>query len=314
MELKYPFSEVRAIWMDGEMVPFADARTHVLSHALHYGSAIFEGIRAYETPSGAAVFRLRAHLERLLRGCRVYRFEVPHDLEALESAVLDTLRFNALRTSYIRPLVYRGFASMRMDPRPCPTQTMIAAWPSKSGFLSDEVFEKGISVGISSWRRMAPGSLPVNVKAAGNYLNSQLITMEAHDNGFDEGIGLDANGCVSEGAADNLFMVSGGELITPPVSASILLGITRDCVLTLAADLGIPVRQEAIPRGALYEADEVFLTGTSVEISPVSSVDRVRIGDGKPGPIAKRLLDEYLAIAKGTAEDRHGWLTPVPVS
>lgn len=308
---RFPFSEVRTIWMNGELVPFEKASVHVLSHGLHYGSGVFEGIRCYDTPPGPAIFRLSEHLDRLLASCKVYRMELPYTKDELTAAILETLRANELRASYIRPLVFRGFGSIRIDPQPCPVETVLAAWPTRGSFLTPDAQEKGIDVMVSSWQRPSLSSLPVNAKATGNYLNSQLITMEAHTNGYHEGIALNSEGYASEGAADNLFVVQGETLITPPTSAAILPGITRASILQLAADLGIEAETRNLPRGTLYTCDEMFLSGTSVEISPIRSIDRIPVGDGKPGPITRRLMAELMGIARGEIADRHGWLTPV---
>lgn len=312
IERKFPFSEARFIWMNGELVDFEAAQVHVLSHALHYGSGVFEGIRGYDTPEGPAVFRLPEHIRRLEASCRVFRMDIGYSHGELCGAVLATLRANQLKGCYIRPLVFRGFGStLRIDPQLCPVEVVVAAWPTSARYLGAESLENGIDVCISSWRRASPDVLPVNAKATANYLSSQLITMEAHANGFDEGIALDAAGNVGEGAAENVFMVVDGELRTPPVSSSILAGITRDAVLTLAREMGLTVRERAIPRGHLYTCDELFFTGTSVELTPVRSVDRIPVGEGRPGPVTRSLMDRLLAIARGEAEDLYGWRTPV---
>lgn len=307
----FPFSEVLTIWMDGEQVPLAEARVHPLSHGLHYGAAAFEGIRCYDGPAGPAVFRLGDHLRRLLDSCKVVRMEVPYGQDDLERAVLETLRANQLRRAYIRPLVFRGFASMFMDPRRCPVQVLVAAWPTRGRFLGEGSDLQGIDVGVSSWRRAPVDVLPLNAKLSGHYVSAQLITMEAAENGYGEGIALDTAGDVSEGAAMNLFMVQRGELWTPPPESSILGGITRDSILALARELGIPAAERRIPRGLLYTCDELFLTGTSAEVTPVRSVDRVPVGDGRPGPVTRRLMERFEALAHGRAEDAYGWRTPV---
>lgn len=308
----FPFSEIRSIWMNGELVDFEDAKVHVLTHALHYGSGVFEGIRGYDTPAGPAVFRLPEHIRRLEASCKIFRMEIGYSHDELCRAVLATLRANGLKKCYIRPLVFRGFGStMVIDPLKSPVEVVIAAWPTRDRFLGAESVEEGIDICISSWRRPSPDALPVNAKATANYLSSQLITMEAHANGYHEGIALDGHGNVSEGAAENLFMVLAGELWTPPVSSSILAGITRDAILTLAAEMGLTVRERAIPRGHLYACQELFFTGTSVEVTPIRSIDRIPVGEGRPGPVTQALSDRLLAIARGEAEDRYGWRTPV---
>ena len=309
---KYPFSEVRSLWLDGAQVEFEEAKVHVLSHSLHYGSGIFEGIRSYQTPEGTAIFRLREHMERFFASAKILRMELPYHIDELCAAVVDTVRANDLKDSYIRPIAFRGFGSMFVNPRLSPLSVAIAAWPTRPGrYLGEGTQETGIDVGVSSWRRLSPGSLPPLAKATANYLNSQLIKMEAEENGFNEGIGLDEHGDVCEGSAENVFLVQDGTLFTPPLAGGILEGITRDAVLTLARDLEIPVREEGLPRGFLYICDELFLTGTSVEIAPIRSVDRIPVGAGRPGEITRRLRDELLGIAKGEKPDRYGWLTRV---
>jgi branched-chain amino acid aminotransferase len=309
---QFPFSEVRFIWMNGELVAFEEARVHVLSHALHYGSGVFEGIRGYDTPAGPAVFRLPEHIRRLEASCKVFRMEIGYRHEELCRAVLETLRANGLKGCYIRPLVFRGFGpTMGVDPQRSPVEVVIAAWPTRDRYLGPESLEQGIDVCVSSWRRPSPDVLPVSAKATANYLSSQLVTMEAHANGFHEGIALDKNGNIGEGSAENVFLVIDGELWTPPASSSILAGITRDAILALAAEIGLTVRERTIPRGHLYACSELFFTGTSVEVTPIRSVDRIPVGEGRPGPITRRLSDRLLAIARGEAEDVYGWRTPV---
>lgn len=309
-----PFTGVRYIWMNGELVEFENARVHVLTHALHYGSGLFEGIRCYDTKQGPAVMRLQEHLRRLENSCKVYRMEIPFDRDRLTEAVFDTIGANDLRACYIRPLIFRGFGLPGINPLPLPVEVVIAVW--KWGkYLGDEAADQGVDVCVSSWRRSAPQSSPAVAKATANYLNSQLVKMEAIANGYAEGIALDIHGTVSEGSGENLFLVQDGALVTPPMSSSILPGITRDAVITLGRDLGIPVREDAIPRGLLYTCDEMFFTGTAVEIAPIRSVDRVPVGGGKPGPITRRLMEEFNGILRGDLPDRHGWLSPVqPVS
>lgn len=307
----FPFSEVRSIWMNGEQVPFGEARVHPLAHGLHYGSGVFEGMRCYDGPGGPAVFRLADHVRRLLDSCKVVRLDVPYGQEELERAVLETLRANELQRAYVRPLVFRGFASMHMDPTRCPVEVLIAAWPTRGRFMGEGSDVEGIDACVSSWRRAPADVLPLNAKVTANYISAQLITMEAAQNGYHEGIALDAAGNVSEGAAMNLFLVHRGELLTPPLESSILPGITRESILTLAREAGIPAREQKLPRGLLYTCDELFLTGTSAEVTPVRSVDRVPVGDGLPGPITRRLTERFEALAHGRAEDIYGWRTPV---
>jgi branched-chain amino acid aminotransferase len=311
----FPFSEVKTVWMNGEQVPFADARVHVLTHALHYGSGAFEGMRCYDGPAGPAVFRLEDHVRRLLDSCQSVRMDPPFGQEELAAAVVETLRANDLRAAYVRPLVYRGFASMYMDPRRCPIEVLVAAWPTRGRFMGEGSDVEGIDACVSSWRRAPPDVLPLTAKLTANYASAQLITMEAAENGYGEGIALDTEGNVSEGAAMNLFMVHRGELLTPPLESAILPGITRDSILRIARDLSggeaLPVHERKIPRGLLYTCDELFLTGTSAEVTPVRSVDRIPVGDGKPGPVTRRLMKRFEAIAHGEAEDPYGWRTEV---
>jgi len=307
----FPFSEVRTLWLNGRQVDFDTARVHPLSHGLHYGSGIFEGLRCYDGPSGPAVFRLDDHMRRFEASAKALRMDLGYDRRALADAVLETLRANDLREAYIRPLAFRGFASMRMNPLPCPVEVLIAAWPTRGRFLGDGSDVEGIDVGVSSWRRPSPVAMPVGAKATANYLNAQLATLEAHENGFGEAIVLDEHGAVSEGAAMNVFLVRDGVLWTPPLDASILAGITRDSILTVAGELGVPAVEQTIPRNLLYACDELFLTGTSAEVTPVRSVDRIQVGDGRPGSVTRRLMERFEAIAHGAADDPYGWRTPV---
>ncbi len=298
------------IWYDGKLVDWADATCHVMSHALHYGSSVFEGIRCYDTGKGQAIFRLSDHMRRLYESAKIYRMEIPFDQAALEQAVIDTVRENNLQSCYIRPLAFRGMGAMGVNPKTCPVNVIIAAW-SWGKYLGEEAMEVGVSVRVSSWRRPAPDTFPTMAKAGGNYLNSQLIKMEATDDGFDEGIALDHYGFVSEGSGENIFMVRNGVVYTPPSSSSILPGITRHCVVTLARALGLQVRQQVIPREALYVADEVFFSGTAAEITPVSKIDNIVIGEGRRGPVTERIQSAFFNIVEGRAEDTYGWFTPV---
>jgi branched-chain amino acid aminotransferase len=308
----HPFTGIRWIWMNGRLVEFEKATVHVLTHALHYGSGVFEGIRCYKTRQGSGVFRLPEHLERLHQSARVYRMEPPLDQGGFAEAVLETIRANELDACYIRPVVYRGFGPMGVNPLNNPVEAVIAVWPWGK-YLGEEA-EQGVEVCVSSWRRSAPSTVPAVAKATGNYLNAQLIKMEAIANGYTEGIGLDINGQVSEGSGENIFLVRDGVLFTPPLASSILSGITRDTVFHLAADLGLEVREQSIPRGMLYTCDELFFTGTAAEITPIRSVDRITVGKGRPGEVTLRLMERFRAIVTGEIEDRHGWLTPVGVA
>jgi len=298
------------IWFDGEYVPWADAKVHVLSHAMHYGSSVFEGIRCYDTPSGPAVFRLDEHVARMFRSCKIYRMEIPYSPDAVGEAIKGTVVENGLSGCYIRPLVFRGFGELGVTPQTCPVQMIIAAW-EWGAYLGKEALEQGVDVGVSSWRRMAPDTFPAMAKAGGHYTNSQLIRMEAAMHGYAEGIALDINGYACEGSGENLFMVRDGVLYTPPLYASVLPGITRDCVLVLAEEAGIEVRESLISREMLYMADELFFSGTAAEISPIRSVDQITVGCGSRGPITETIQSAFFAIVKGEAEDRFGWLTPV---
>lgn len=300
----------RYVWHNGRLVAWEDATVHVASHSLHYGSSVFEGIRAYATPRGPAVFCLEPHVERLLDSCRIFRMAVPYSKEALRQAILEVVRANGQEDCYIRPLVYRGAGSFSLDPRKSPVEVAILTlrWGT---YLGSEALERGVDVAVSSWRRMAPSTHPAMGKIAGNYVNSQLATMEAGDGGYAEALMLDVHGYVSEGSGENLFLVRDGVLYTPPLWQSILPGVTRRVALTLARELGYEVREVPIPREMLYVADEVFLTGTAAEITPVRSVDRVVIGEGRPGPVTRRIQQAFFAVVRGEAPDRHGWLTYV---
>ena len=298
------------IWMNGEFVAWDDAKIHVLSHVLHYGSSVFEGIRAYHTRTGPAIFRLGEHIERLFQSAKIYRMKPTFTAEQIERACLDTVAVNGLKECYIRPLVYRGYAHVGVNPIGTPIDTMIAAYPWGK-YLGEDALTKGVAVKIGTWARMAPNTLPAMAKAGGNYLNSQLLKLEAVEDGYAEAIALDTQGFVSEGSGENLFAVVKGEILTPPVSSSILAGITRSSVLRLASDLGYTVRETVMPRELLYIADEVFFTGTAVEVTPVTSVDRVSVGDGERGPVTKAIQDAFFGILKGDLPDRYGWLTAV---
>ncbi len=298
------------IWMNGAVVPWAEAKVHVLAHAIHYGSSVFEGIRAYATLDGPAVFCLDAHVRRLSDSCRIARMTPPYAPEVLREAVLTVVARNGHDACYIRPVIFRGLGSLSVDPRKSPIEVVVASitW---GRYLGVEALEQGVDVMVSSWRRMAPDTHPGMAKIGGNYVNSAFVAMEAADNGFAEGIALDVQGHVSEGSGENIFLVHDGAVYTPPLSASVLPGVTRRVLLTLCADLGFPVREAAIPREMLYVADEVFFTGTAAEITPVRAVDRITVGAGRRGPVTARLMEEFFNIAEGRVPDRHGWRTPV---
>jgi branched-chain amino acid aminotransferase len=299
------------IWHNGKFINWDDAKIHVLSHVTSYGSSVFEGIRCYNTASGPAIFRLREHVRRLHDSAKIYRIDMPHSIDQLCDAMLELVRVNGLESCYFRPLVFRGYGNMGVMPTAeNPTETYIACW-EWGKYLGTEAIEQGVDVCVSSWTRMAPNTLPALAKAGANYMNSQLIRMEAAVNGYAEGIALDSNGQVSEGSGENLFLVRDGKLVTPPLGASVLPGITRDTILQLARSLDIPVVEANIPREMLYIADEVFFVGTAVEVTPIRSVDRITVGAGKRGPVTERLQSAFFALVEGRAEDRFGWLTPV---
>jgi branched-chain amino acid aminotransferase len=305
-----PFDEVKKVWMNGRLVDFADAKIHVFSHAVHYGSGVFEGIRCYVTKTGSAVFRLNEHLRRLYDSAKIYRMEIPYAFEDFKQACLDVVRANEFQDCYLRPLVYRGFHSLGVFPGSCPVDVVIGAW--KWGkYLGAEALEQGVDVRVSSWNRMAPNTFPALSKSTANYMNSILIRQEAQIDGYAEGIALDVDGYVSEGSGENIFVVRDNRILTPPLGASILAGITRDTVIRLARDLGYEVIETLIPREMLYVADEVFFTGTAAEVSPVRSIDRIKIGAGRRGPITERIQKEYFAYIAGEMPDRYKWLTPV---
>ncbi len=298
------------IWMDGEFVNWDDAKIHVLSHVAHYGSGVFEGIRCYKTKSGPAIFRLDDHLKRLYDSSKVYRMEVPYSQEEFASAIIETIKINKLDACYIRPLIYRGLGTLGVSPFQCPVECVIAVWPWGT-YLGDDAMENGVSVRVSSWNRPAPNTFPAMAKACGNYLNSQLMKIEALESGFDEAIALDHYGFVSEGSGENIFIVRNGVIYTPPSSSSILPGITRHCVFQLAREAEIRIHQQVLPREALYISDEVFFSGTAAEITPVTKIDNITIGDGKRGPITEKMQDEFFKIVHGDVEDRFDWFTPV---
>src|SRR6202049_1286529 len=300
------------IWHNGKLIPWDDAKIHVLSHVVSYGSAVFEGIRCYETKQGPAMFRVREHMQRLVNSGRIYRIEWPYKAEELSNAAAEVVRVNKMTSCYIRPIALRGYGDMGVHGLSVPTEVYIACW-EWGRYLGPEAIENGVDVCVSSWNRMAPNTLPSMAKAAANYMNSQLIHMEAATNGYTEGIALDTNGCVSEGSGENIFVAMDGVLYTPPVGASVLPGITRSSVITLCEEMKLQVREQMIPREMLYIADEVFFTGTAAEISPLRSIDRIKVGKGSRGPITKKLQDEFFAILTGSKPDRHNWLTPVSV-
>ena len=298
------------IWRDGDFVPWADAHVHVLSHSMQFGSSAFEGIRCYSTPAGPAIFRLHDHLRRLINSCVVYHMNVGYTLDELAFACRELVARNSLDACYLRPMVIRGFGASGMVPFDSPVEVYLPCW-EWGAYLGEGALEQGVDACISSWNRVAPNTIPAMAKIAGNYLSGQLIKMEALANGFAEAIALGPDGRLSEGSGQNVFVVSRGVLYTPPMNGTLLGGITRDSVLTIADDLGIRVREGEIARESLYAADEIFLTGTASEVTPVRSLDRIRIGDGKRGPVTETVQRRYLEIARGIAPDTHGWLTHV---
>lgn len=298
------------IWMNGEIIPWDQAQVHVFTHALHYGSSAFEGIRAYETPDGPAIFRGREHYERLLFSCKVARIPCPLTIDEWMDATIRVLQANQHRSAYVRPLVFRGYNTLGVDGRGCPVEAIVATVPW-GRYLGSEAIENGVDVQVSSWRRMAPNMLSPMAKIGGQYVSSQNIVIEAKDNGFTEGIALDGNGQISEGSGENIFIIHKGIIYTPPLSSSILGGITRDSAITIAKDLGYEVKEASMSREMLYLADEIFFTGTAAEITPVRSVDRLPVGDGKRGPITKAVQDVFFGIVEDGAPDKWSWLTHV---
>jgi branched-chain amino acid aminotransferase len=298
------------IWHNGRIRPFAEATVHVSAHALHYGSSVFEGERVYATPRGPCYFRLDEHTRRLFESARLYDIDVGFSEDEINAACRELILANELESAYVRPIVFRGAGGLGVLPdsgSPVDVSIMALRWGAYHG----DALTNGADVCVSSWHRPAPNTLPTWAKAGGNYLSSQLIGFEAKRGGFAEGIALGCNGLLSEGAGENLFLVKKGKLLTPPTSAGVLAGITRDSVITLAGALGIVVEERDLPREALYSADEVFMTGTAAEITPIRSVDRKMIGEGKPGPITRALQDAFFGLFEGRTVDRWRWLTPV---
>jgi branched-chain amino acid aminotransferase len=298
------------IWKDGHFIPWADATVHLLSHSMQFGSAAFEGVRCYSTPRGPAIFRLEDHLLRLANSCKIYRMEHKYSVEDLVASCCELVERNQLDACYLRPMVVRGFGAISMVPFDSPVEVYLPCWPWGAA-LGDGALESGVDACVASWHRMAPNTIPSMAKVAGNYLSSQLIKMEAIANGFAEAIALGPDGMLSEGAGQNVFLVHRGTLFTTNVDGTLLPGITRASILTIAEDLGIPVREQPLPRESLYTADEVFFSGTAVEVTPIRSVDRITVGKGKPGPVTLQLQRRFLEITHGTTSDPHGWLTHV---
>ena len=298
------------IWMNGQFVDWNDAKIHLASHVVHYGSGVFEGARCYETPQGPACFRLGAHIRRLVDSARVYRMDPPYTEEQLTEATLETIRVNGFSHCYIRPIIYRGYDSLGVTPFPCPIEVAILVWEWGT-YYTKEALEQGLDVKISTWARMAPNTLPTMAKCVANYANSQLIKMEASVEGYDEGIALDTDGNISEGSGQNVFIVRDKTIYTPPVASSVLLGITRDSAITLAKELGYEVREQSLPRETLYLADEVFFVGTAVEVAPIRAVDKIKVGKGVCGPITREIMDQFSNVVSGRKPDTYGWLLNV---
>ncbi|MFN8008223.1 MAG: branched-chain amino acid transaminase [Terriglobia bacterium] len=305
-----PIQKSEKIWFNGTFVNWDDAKIHVMSHVVNYGSSVFEGIRCYNTRKGSAVFGLRPHIQRLLNSAKVYRMDVSYTVEQLSTAVLETIRVNKMKECYIRPVIFRGYGEIGVNPLSCPLDTVIAVW-EWGKYLGKEALEQGVDVCVSSWSRIAPNTLPALSKAGANYMNSQLIKMEALLNGYAEGIALDRAGYVSEGSGENIFLIKDGVILTPPLSSSVLPGITRQAVLEICRSLGIEVREQGIARELLYLADELFFTGTAAEVTPIRSVDKIAVGKGTRGPITATIQEEFFALVNANAEESryHNWLS-----
>jgi branched-chain amino acid aminotransferase len=304
------FAGTGKIWMNGKLVEWKDATIHIASHVIHYGSGVFEGARCYATPKGSACFRLDTHMRRLEHSAKIYRMDYPLDLSGWMNAALDTIRANGMKACYVRPILYRGYDTLGVNPLANPVDAAIMVW-EWGAYLGQEALEQGVDVKISSWSRMAPNTLPAMAKATANYANSALIKMEAIADGYSEGLVLDVSGHVSEGSGQNVFVVRDGAIYTPPLGSSILGGITRDSIMTLARDLGFTVTEAVLPREALYIADEVFFVGTAAEVTPVRSLDRITIGNGRRGPITEALQRAFFDVINGEVPDTYNWLTYV---
>lgn len=296
------------IWMDGEFVDWKDANIHVLSHVVHYGSSVFEGLRCYENPNGSAIFRLNEHVERLFESAKIYKMPIPFSKTEVSDAIKDVVAINNLKSCYIRPIAYRGYKELGVSPLNCPVNVNIAAWKWGT-YLGDEAMKNGVDIGVSSWRRLAPDTMPSLAKAGANYMNAQLAKLEAIENGFDEAIMLDYHGFVGEGSGENIFLIKDDVIHTPSLSSSILKGITRDSVIKIAEDLGYDVLEERIPREMLYLADEVFFSGSAAEVTPIRSIDKIEIGSGRRGSVTEKIQSEFFSIVDGKTEDKFNWLS-----
>jgi branched-chain amino acid aminotransferase len=304
------FNKSEVIWFNGKFVPWDDAKVHVLSHVLHYGSSVFEGIRAYATPKGPAVLGLKEHVDRLYFSCKVMHFKLPYSKEEYAEAIKATVRRNKHAACYIRPLVFLGYDDLGVHPKQCPVESIIATW-EWGAYMGAGAIEQGVDVAVSTWRRNAGGAAMPMAKIGGQYTNSMMIVIEAKERGMAEGITLDIHGTVSEGSGENIFLVYDGAIYTPPLSSSVLGGITRRYVMILAKEFGYEIKEQTLPREMLYAADEAFFSGTAAEITPIKTIDGLPVGEGKRGPVTKRLQEEFFAIVNGKTEDRHGWLSPV---
>lgn len=303
-----PQDEQGKIWFSGKFVDWKDATIHVMSHVIHYGSAVFEGLRCYDTAKGPATFRLKDHVRRLFDSAKIYRMDIPFTQQQIFDACQETVRVNKLKSAYLRPIAFRGYNTLGVDPTGIPIEVVIGTL-SWGKYLGEEAITQGVDVRVSSWTRIAPNTFPAMAKSGANYMNSQLIKLEALVDGYVEGIALDAGGYVSEGSGENIFVIRDGKIFTPPLGASVLPGITRDSVITLAKEMGYHVCEQLIPRELLYIADEVFFTGSAAEVSPIRSIDRITIGSGKRGPITEKLQRRFFDIIEGKADDPYGWLT-----
>jgi branched-chain amino acid aminotransferase len=301
-----PVKKVEKIWMNGKLVNWDEAQIHVLSHVVHYGSSWFEGIRCYETASGSAIFRLESHVHRLFNSTKIYKVKIPYTEAQITDAILETIRVNKMKACYVRPVVYRGYGEVGVNPINCPVEVSIAVW-DWGAYLGSKALEEGIDVCVSSWNRPAPNTLPTMAKTGANYALSQLMKMEALEGGFAEAIALDVSGNISEGSGENIFVVMDGVIYTPPISCSLLPGVTRATTIQLAEELGFKVQETPLPREMVYVADELFFTGTAAEVTPIRSVDRVEVGSGKPGPVTLKLQNAYFDIVK-KGKDSHHWL------